>query len=241
MEKVSSYRPTFWLLSGLSLGSTLLISAIFSPWQPILLWQEVLASIQGWGAAGVVAFMMLYNLATIFLIPGSLLTLAGGILYGFFWGSVYVILAATLGATIAFLIGRYFAHDWVCRRLRKYPKFRSIDAAVAKHGARVVLLTRLSPVFPFNLLNYAFGVTKIPLRDYILGSMGMVPGTVLYVYIGALLGDVTALGASPELGPQVQALQWSLRGIGLIATAGVTLFITRIAKKALNEEIRSSS
>lgn len=92
-------------------------------------------------------------------VPGSLLTIKGGCLFGIFWGSVYVLIAATLGAIGAFLLGRYLSRDWVCRKLGKNPKFQAIDRAVAQEGWKIVLLTRLSPVFPFNLLNYAFGVT----------------------------------------------------------------------------------
>jgi uncharacterized membrane protein YdjX (TVP38/TMEM64 family) len=240
MAKAPYHRLKYRLLLGLALGLALIGAAILPQLPMIVVWQSVLERIQGLGATGIVAFVIMYNLATLFFIPGALLTLAGGILYGLFWGSIYVILAATLGATLAFLIGRYFARDWVCRRLRKYPQFRAIDAAVARQGARVVLLTRLSPIFPFNLLNYALGVTGISLKDYVLGSAGMIPGTVMYVYIGAVLEDIAGIGSSPELGLRVQVIQWTLRGLGLAATLAVTLLLTRIAKRALDDEIQST-
>jgi uncharacterized membrane protein YdjX (TVP38/TMEM64 family) len=240
MAKAPYHRLKYGLLLGLALGLTLIGAAILPQSPMIVVWQSVLERIQGLGTTGIIAFVVMYNLATLFFIPGALLTLAGGILYGLFWGSIYVILAATLGATLAFLIGRYFARDWVCRRLRKYPQFRAIDAAVARQGARVVLLTRLSPIFPFNLLNYALGVTGISLKDYVLGSAGMIPGTVMYVYIGAVLEDIAGIGSSPELGLRVQVIQWTFRGLGLAATLAVTLLLTRIAKRALDDEIQST-
>jgi uncharacterized membrane protein YdjX (TVP38/TMEM64 family) len=194
-----------------------------------------LAWIKTLGYLAPIAFIGIYNLATILLIPGSLLTLGGGFIFGAVWGSIYVLIAATLGATFAFLIGRYLSRDWVRQQLDKYPKFKAIEAAVSKEGLKVVLLTRLSPVFPFNLLNYAFGVTGVSLKDYVLGSIGMIPGTLLYVYIGSLVSDLALVGTSAQ--PDNPLLKWTIRSIGLIATVAVTIYITRIAKKALDEQI----
>jgi uncharacterized membrane protein YdjX (TVP38/TMEM64 family) len=195
----------------------------------------VLAWIKTLGYLAPIAFIGIYNLATILLIPGSLLTLGGGFIFGAIWGSIYVLIAATLGATFAFLIGRYLSRDWVRQQLDKYPKFKAIEAAVSKEGLKVVLLTRLSPVFPFNLLNYAFGVTGVSLKDYTLGSIGMIPGTILYVYIGSLVSDLALIGTATQ--PDNPLLKWTIRSIGLIATVAVTIYITRIAKKALDEQI----
>jgi uncharacterized membrane protein YdjX (TVP38/TMEM64 family) len=160
-------------------------------------------------------------------------------LFGIFWGSVYVLIAATLGATWAFLLGRYLSRDWVCRKLGKNPKFQAIDRAVAQEGWKIVLLTRLSPVFPFNLLNYAFGVTQVSLKDYILGSVGMIPATVVYVYIGSLATDLATLNMSNlPTTATTQILQWTIRIMGLIATIAVTIYITLLAKKALDRSIQ---
>jgi uncharacterized membrane protein YdjX (TVP38/TMEM64 family) len=196
-----------------------------------LLWVKTL------GYLAPIAFIGIYNLATVLLIPGSLLTIGGGVIFGVIWGSLYVLIAATLGATLAFLIGRYFSRNWVRQQIDKYPKFKAIEAAVAKEGLKVVLLTRLSPIFPFNLLNYAFGVTGVSLQNYVLGSIGMIPGTILYVYIGSLVGDLALIGtAVPAANP---ALTWGIRAIGLLATVAITIYITRIAKQALDEQISS--
>ena len=197
--------------------------------------QSVLSQIQQLGAVGVLTFILLYAIAAVAFVPGSLLTLGAGFVYGVVQGSVYVLIGASLGAVLAFLVGRYVARDWVARKIQQNSKFRAIDEAVGREGFKIVLLTRLSPVFPFNLLNYAFGITGVSLRDYTLGCVGMLPGTVLYVYLGSLAGDLATLGTeTPDANP---ALQWAVRGIGFAATLAVTLYVTKIARKALAESV----
>ncbi len=202
--------------------------------------QDVLREALGWvaslGNVGPIGFILIYNLATVLLIPGSILTLGSGVLFGLGWGTVYVIIAATLGATIAFGIGRNFARDWVTAKIAGYPKFESIDRAVAKQGFKIVLLTRLSPLFPFNLLNYAFGITQVSLKDYVMGSIGMLPGTILYVYIGSLIGNIALIGTKVA-NPEAETLQWIAKIIGFAITIAVTIYITRVAKKALDESL----
>ena len=210
-----------------------------------MLLQDVLRDALTWvdslGTIAPIAFIALYNVATVLLIPGSVLTLGGGVLFGLGWGSLYVFVAATLGATLAFWIGRNFARNWVAEKISRFPKFGAIDTAVAKEGFKIVLLTRLSPIFPFNLLNYAFGITQVSLKDYVLGSVGMIPGTVLYVYIGSLIGNLASLGMKDTpVDPQAVKLQWLAKIIGLIATIAVTVVITKIARKALDESIADS-
>ncbi|MEB3151288.1 MAG: TVP38/TMEM64 family protein [Sphaerospermopsis sp.] len=198
----------------------------------------LIVQVQSLGIFGPIAYIFIYNIATLLFIPGSLLTLKGGCLFGPLLGSVYVLIAATIGATFAFIIGRYLSRDWVCRQLEKHPKFRAIDKAVAKEGFKIVLLTRLSPIFPFNLLNYAFGVTQVSLKDYILGSIGMIPGTVMYVYIGSLAGNLAMIDTSHQpITKETEILQWIIKGIGLIATIVVSVYITKIAQNALKESV----
>lgn len=198
--------------------------------------QNTLSWIQGLGIAGGVVFIIIYSLATVLFIPGSLLTLGAGAIFDVLLGSIYVFIGAVLGATGAFLIGRYLARDWVAKKIENNQKFKAIDRAVARSGFRIVLLTRLSPVFPFNLLNYALGITQVNLKDYVLGSVGMIPGTVMYVYLGSLVGSVAKIGLEDATkNPQAEQIQWAIRIIGLIATVAVTLYVTKIAKKALEE------
>ncbi|MBW4667323.1 MAG: TVP38/TMEM64 family protein [Cyanomargarita calcarea GSE-NOS-MK-12-04C] len=198
----------------------------------LLIWVESL------GSFGPIGFIVIYNVATILFIPGTLLTMSGGVLFGVVWGSVYVAIAATLGATWAFFLGRCLCRDVICRMIQSNVKFQAIDKAVAKEGFKIVLLTRLSPILPFNLLNYAFGITQVSLRDYILGSLGMIPGTVMYVYLGSLVGDLGMLGKTEQsTSPETQIVQWVIRGVGLIATVAVTIYLARLAKKALNTTV----
>jgi len=191
--------------------------------------QNFLRSIQDFGSASAIVFIGAYLLLTVLLIPGTILTLSSGVIFGAVYGSLYTFIGATLGATAAFLIGRYFVRDWVAKKIESNSKFKAIDAAVAKEGLKIVLLTRLSPAFPFVLLNYAFGVTKVSLQDYIVGCVGMIPGTILYVYIGSLAGNLATIDAS------TQVAQWALRIVGLIATIAVTIYVTRIARNALDQ------
>jgi uncharacterized membrane protein YdjX (TVP38/TMEM64 family) len=200
--------------------------------------KDALTWVDSLGALAPLAFIAIYNVATVLLIPGSVLTLGSGILFGLGWGTLYVIVAATLGATIAFWIGRNFARGWVSRQLEKYPKFEAIDRAVAGQGFKIVALVRLSPLFPFNLLNYAFGITQVSLKDYVLGSVGMIPGTILYVYLGSLLGNIAMIGAKTGVSdPQTARIQWITKIVGLVITIAVSAYITQIAKKALDESI----
>jgi uncharacterized membrane protein YdjX (TVP38/TMEM64 family) len=183
-----------------------------------------------------VVFVIFYVAACVLFIPGSLLTLGAGVLFGVAEGSVLVSIASTAGATCAFLIGRYFARDWIASKLAARPAFRPIDEAVAREGWKIVGLTRLSPVFPFNLLNYAFGLTRVRLRDYVLASwVGMMPGTVLYVYVGSLAGSLASVGQGGRVRTPAE---WALYLVGLAATLGVTVFVTRLARKALQEKIQ---
>ncbi|MEB3151289.1 MAG: TVP38/TMEM64 family protein [Sphaerospermopsis sp.] len=189
------------------------------------------------GAVGGFAFIGLYIIATVAFLPGSILTLGAGVVFDVIWGSIYVFIGATLGATAAFLVGRYLARSWVANKIAGNDKFRAIDEAVGREGLKIVLLTRLSPIFPFNLLNYAYGLTKVSLKDYFLGSVGMIPGTIMYVYICSLAGNLATIGSENQ--PTNPTVQWAIRIIGLIATIAVTLYVTKIARKALEESVNT--
>src|SRR5205809_851471 len=200
--------------------------------------QDLLKEALDWigklGPWGPVIFAGLYVVATVLFVPGSVLTLGAGAVFGVALGSVCVSISATLGATAAFLVGRYLARDAIARKLEKNEKFATIDRAVADQGWKIVLLTRLSPVFPFTLLNYAFGLTRVKLSHYVLASwIGMIPGTVMYVYLGSLVN----VGAGHR---QRTTGEWVLYGIGLLATITVTVFVTRVARKALTKKIGSN-
>ena len=200
--------------------------------------KDTLMWIESLGSIGAIAFIGIYITATVGFLPAFILTLGAGILFGVWLGSIYVFIGATFGSIAAFLIGRYLARDWVAKKIAGNDKFKAIDRAVGKEGLKIVLLTRLSPAFPFNLLNYAFGVTGVSARDYIIGSIGMIPGTIMFVYIGSLAGSLALIGtdAQPTVNP---TLQWTIRIVGLIATVAVTVYVTRLAKQALAESVDS--
>ena len=193
----------------------------------------MIAWVESLGFWAPVAYIAIYIVSVVFLVPGSVLTAAAGTLFGITAGSIYVSVAATLGATLAFLVGRYLARGEVEKMIAGNERFTAIDSAVAGEGWKIVFLTRLSPVFPFALLNYAYGVTRVKLRDYFVASwIGMMPGTVLYVYIGSI-GKAASEGRTPA--------QWVMYGLGLVATIIVTIYVTKIARRALRERIVTDS
>ncbi len=206
---------------------------------PQILLRNALQWIDGLGAVGPLAFILLYIIATVAFLPGSIVTLGAGVVFGVVMGSLYVLIGATLGATAAFLVGRYLARGWVAKKIAGNNKFRAIDEAVGREGLKIVLLTRLSPIFPFNLLNYAYGVTGVSLKDYFLGSVGMIPGTIMYVYIGSLAGNIATIGTEAQ--PDNPGVQWAIRIIGFIATVAVTVYVTKVARKALEDEVLGST
>ncbi|MGE4443144.1 MAG: TVP38/TMEM64 family protein [Desulfomicrobium sp.] len=199
------------------------------------LFRDALAWISGLGPLGPIIFIALYILACVFLLPGAILTLGAGAIFGFTQGAIAASVGATLGATCAFLVGRHLARDWVAGRVAGNATFAAMDEAVAREGWKIVFLTRLSPLFPFNVLNYAFGLTRVSLRDYFFASwLGMIPGMFMYVYFGSLAGDLASLGVGNN---GRSPAEWILYGVGLLATLAVTVFITRLAREALAKRI----
>ncbi|HEU5181462.1 MAG TPA: TVP38/TMEM64 family protein [Candidatus Polarisedimenticolia bacterium] len=190
----------------------------------------------GTGTPGLVIFSFIYMGAAVLFLPGSVLTLLAGALFGLKRGTLAVSAGATLGAAASFLIARYLARDRVARWAAENPRFASLDAAVGKEGWKIVFLTRLSPIFPYNLLNYLFGLTKVGFWPYLLASwVGMLPGTILYVYLGFAGRAVAANASGPEVGNLWEGVFW---GVGLAATALLTFYVARLARRALREQTR---
>lgn len=198
---------------------------------------EALAWIDSLGAIAPIAFILLYIIITVAFIPASVVTLGAGVVFGVVQGALFVFIGAMLGATAAFLVGRYVARDWVGRKIANNAKFQAIDEAIAREGGKIIFLIRLSPAFPFNLLNYALGLTKISLKNYVLGTTGIIPGTIMYVYLGSLAGNLATLGTGEA--PSNPAITWTIRILALIATIAVSGYVTRIASKALSESVPS--
>ena len=183
-----------------------------------------------WGPLG---FIAVYAAAVVAFIPGVLLTLVGGALFDLGWGTLYVFTAAVLGSSAAFLVSRYLARDLVERHVSDNPRFSALDRAIGHQGLKIMFLLRLSPAFPFSFMNYAVGLTGIRFRDYLLASVGMLPGTVLYVYYGKLVGDVAALASG--VAPEHDAGYYAFLALGLVAAVAVTALVARLASRAVRE------
>ena len=218
----------------LALAIAVLIALIFI--LPVQTWiVDALKWTQGLGALGPFFVIAFYIVACVLFLPGSVLTLGAGFIFKLFVGTITVSIGSTLGACAAFLIGRTFGRKWIAKKIEGNEKFTAIDNAVGKQGFKVVLLTRLSPVFPFNLLNYAFGLTKVDFKKYALASwIGMLPGTVMCVYLGAGLRSLTDVATGKiETGKTGQLFFW----LGMLATIAVTILITYFAKKELKQAV----
>lgn len=183
-----------------------------------------------WAPAFVVVF---YMAAAVFFLPGSVLTLGAGFLFGVPLGFLSAWIGATLGACAAFLVGRTLARDWIAAKVAGNAKFAAVDEAVGREGFKIVFLLRLSPVFPFNFLNYALGLTKVSFKNYALASLiGMIPAGLMYVYFGSAARSLAdAASGNVEQGLAGRVFFW----FGLAATVAVALFVTRLARKSLQE------
>jgi uncharacterized membrane protein YdjX (TVP38/TMEM64 family) len=187
--------------------------------------------VQGSGVWGPVVYGLIYVAAVVALVPGAALTIAAGALFGLVVGTIIVSLASTTGTALAFLIARYLARDSIARWVRRYPKFQAIDQAIGAGGWKIVAMLRLSPAVPFNLQNYLYGLTKIRFWPCVLTSwVTMLPGTLMYVSLGV----VGRAGLEAASGGRARTpAEWALIVVGLIATIAVTVYVTRLARRAM--------
>ena len=215
-----------------AVGLVLIALSVAGSFLPFAEW---IKTITGWvetlGPFGIVVFALIYAAATVLFVPGSLLTIAAGLLFGVLLGTLAAWSGAVLGASLAFLVGRYLARSAIEEKTKSNEKFQAIDEAIGKRGWKIIALLRLSPLIPFNASNYFYGITKVGFWPYVLASAGgMLPGTLLYVYLGAA-GRVGLSGAERQQSP----LEYVFFGVGLLVTIGVTIWVSRIARKALKE------
>ncbi len=218
-----------WLSYAVLIGSILTIMRS-------LPFDQAMTAVNGWlaglGPWGPVALALIYIVATVLFVPGTILTLAAGALFGLVVGMVAVSVGSTLGAAAAFLIARYLARDKVAAMARGNRQFGAIDLAIGEGGWKVVALLRLSPAIPFNVQNYLYGLTPVRFWPYVLTSwLAMMPGTFLYIYLGHVTG--AAIGDSRERG----VAEWLMLAVGLLATAAVTVYVTRLARQKLNDQL----
>jgi uncharacterized membrane protein YdjX (TVP38/TMEM64 family) len=193
----------------------------------------VVAWIHRLGPLGPVLFVVLYLIAVPAMIPGAWLTVAGGAVFGFIPAVVYGLVGAVLGSTAAFLLGRHAMRRVVARRLESMPRLAAIDRAVSAKGRRIIVLLRLSPIAPFNFLNYALGLTTISVWDFIAASIGMVPGAIMYSYAGAVAG--AAIKVAGQAAPREDASYYAMLALGLAATVAATAVVARTARRALQD------
>ncbi|MGE0325834.1 MAG: TVP38/TMEM64 family protein [Polyangiaceae bacterium] len=230
-QVAQSSRP--WALALLLLVGVGVL--LFAPWKHWLV--SGLTHTRDLGVAGALVFILIYALASMLMLPGSVLTLAAGFGWGLGWGSVVACVAANLASNTSFVIGRFLARDWVSQRAERMPRFAAIDRAIASSGLRLVLLLRLSPLVPFNLLNFALGITRVRFRDYALGgAIGMLPGTVLYVYLGSSLKNLGQV-LTGERASATAAETWAF-WLGLLATLLSVILVTRTAQRELKQQLQ---
>ena len=233
-------KPTLRLLGLLGFVVAVVLVLVFVP---VRRWQE---AFQDWVSEGhnrylaLVVLALAYTPAALFFFPATLLTLGAGGLFGLVEATIAVSLGSTLAACVVFLVGRTLARRWVEEKFTASPRFRALDRAVAANGFRIVLLMRLSPAFPYTLLNYAFSLTRVSFRDYFLASwIGMLPGTVMYVSLPHGAKGLVELVVALFQGRAGENLAQTLfLFVGVAATIAATVLVTRIARNALRETIK---
>ncbi|NER98239.1 MAG: TVP38/TMEM64 family protein [Symploca sp. SIO1B1] len=175
-------RPRFWL--AIALGVCILV-CLLEPLQALFNQALLVNHLEGLGYSAICLFILVYSIATVLGVPGTILTIAGGGVFGLFWGTLWSVVGATLGAIGAFLLARYFLKDWVKSRFRRHKALVSFHQAVLHKPLAFVLAVRFAPISPFNIVNFLFGLTAIDLRNYATGTfLGIIPGTLAYTWLG---------------------------------------------------------
>jgi uncharacterized membrane protein YdjX (TVP38/TMEM64 family) len=197
-------------------------------------WRAWLDGLSGWaraaGPGGVALFVLAYVAGSLVALPVWPLTVAAGVAYGAWSGFALALAAGVAGASAAFLAGRTIFRGAVARRLARDPRLTALDEAVGRQGAFLVLLLRLSPLFPHNVVNYALSATRLRVSAFAAASLlGMAPITFAWAWAGATFGSLEGVAGRPPAGPAERALQWA----GLLATVGVVILLGRMARRAL--------
>ena len=223
MQKYSKWIVILLVVIGLSILAKVL---------PVRSW---IASLIDWvqqlGPVGVIVFILAYALATVLFLPGWIFTVSAGLIYGVVRGTLIALTGATIGAALAFLVARYFLRENVKQFVEKNPRFKAIDDAIGINGWKIIGLLRLSPLIPFNFSNYFYGITSVSFGAYVaISAIGMLPGTLLYAYLGAIGKAGVTGGAS-----SYSMWQYVFLGLGLVATIAVTILVSRIARNALKK------
>ena len=218
----------------IALVVVLVLLSVAASFLPVGAW---LKSLTGWfrhlGLVGAFLYIGIYAVGAVFFLPGAIFTIAAGLIFGIVGGTAVALSGATIGAGLAFLVARYLLRKRIEQYAEKNQKFAAIDQAVGKQGWKIVGLLRLSPLIPFNVSNYLYGVTSVGFWPYLLASgIGMFPGTLLFAYFGAIGQAGLEGGGKKGHSP----LEWVFLGVGLLVTIGVSIFISRLASQALKEK-----
>ena len=185
---------------------------------------------------GIFFFALLYVVWVSCLLPGSWLSMLSGFLYGTWLGSSVVFVGAFIGAHLTFYLGRTFLKEWAQKKVTNFPKVQIMEKAVKREGLKVILLTRLSPLFPFGLLNFTYGLSEVKVRDFTLGMFGILPGTILYCSLGSLALKVSNFSDVLSGRSDTSSFIWSL--ISILSTILVVIFVLRSTRK-INQDSQS--
>jgi len=185
---------------------------------------------------GILVFALVYVFWVSFLLPGSWLSMLSGFLYGTWLGSSVVFVGAFIGAHLTFYLGRTFLKEWAQKKISNFPKVQIMEKAVQREGLKVILLTRLSPLFPFGLLNFTYGLSEVKVRDFTLGMIGILPGTIIFCSLGSLALKVSNFGEVLSGRADTSSFVSSL--ISILSTILVVVLVLRSTRK-LNQDSQS--
>jgi len=158
----------------------------------------------------------------------------GGFIYGSFMGTIYVFIGATLGALLTFMSGRILLRNWIQGRLNSFPKLQSIEKSITNEGLRLVILSRLSPIFPFGLLNLAYGLSEVKIKDFLIGLIAILPGTFVYCSLGSLAIEVSKFQQVIDNREDLGSFVFSL--VGIIATIIIAILVLRLVRESLSKD-----
>ena len=231
-SKSNLFKWLLWFI----LGIGLILTA-----HHLIDFEQVLASTLIWlkslGTWGAIAFIIVYTFATLICVPGSILALGGGALFGAVWGAILVFIGGFIGAMSAFSLSRYFLKDWVKRQLSKRLYLQAINQAIAGEGWKFAFLLHLSPIIPFNILNYALGVSKLAFQDYTIATaIGIFPGVILYTFLGSTIGDLTMIMMDMPHESHSK-IQWIFTIAGLLITALLAIYLGRVANQNIKQKL----
>ncbi len=211
-----------------------ILAALIIFWKPVQGYiEDVLAWVDTLGVWAPVVFVIMVAGSVPALLPGLLFTLAAGAMFGLFRGVILIVLGLSIGGAVSFLLGRYVFRDWATKLLQRHPAMSHLESEVTRGGWKLIMFTRMIPLFPFKISNYVFGCTRVKLWQYWLGNtIGILPLTFTNVYTGSLLSDLASIGDGDV---SKSPTEWTLTAAGLLFAVCGLIYITRYARRAMRE------